>query len=238
VVINIERTRSTEGVRVIAAELSRLPGSYRVLHDLDLPDSEITIEHLVIGATGVFAITCRAYSGTVRHGDGTLWHGRKSLERDILDARDAARSAERFLGRPCRAVLTFTGSALQPPRATVEGLTACRGDALLGYLATEPRVMQPHQIELLADRSMPYVRAAREIVDDVVTRATLEITPVRPRTVPRAALRRLAIAAALIVLAIPVSDMLMDRHQPTTSLALHGSAAECTARGLGRASIC
>ena len=53
---------------------------WAVLHDLAIPGSRATLDHLVIGAGGVFVIDSKQYRGRLRlDPTGRLWHGRYPL---------------------------------------------------------------------------------------------------------------------------------------------------------------
>lgn len=79
--------KGAEGERRTAAVLSGLAArGYVVLDDLSIPGSKANIDHVVIGPTGVTVIETKAYTGRVTLNDGTLWHGKYPLRRELAAA--------------------------------------------------------------------------------------------------------------------------------------------------------
>jgi hypothetical protein len=74
-----------------------------VFHDLAVPDSPANVDHLVIGASGVFVLVSKQWTGSVQQGsDGLAWHNHYRLDRTLETVRWEARIIGRLLGtRTC-----------------------------------------------------------------------------------------------------------------------------------------
>ena len=99
-----------------AAQLTRLPPSFFVLHDLHVPGSDANIDHLVVGPNGVWLIDTKAYSQPLRLWEGALCHGRYPMTREIEAVIGYAGVVEQLLKVPVAAVLCFVGNVV-PPQA-------------------------------------------------------------------------------------------------------------------------
>lgn len=94
--------KGAEGERRTAAILSGLAAAgYVVLDDLAIPGSKANIDHVVIGPSGVVVVETKAYTGRLQLSDGTLWHGRFPLRREL--------SAAQFEADKVREVVASTG---------------------------------------------------------------------------------------------------------------------------------
>jgi hypothetical protein len=124
---------------------------YAVWHDIVV--GERVISHLVVGPTGVFAISRSGWSGRFRSGqDGWLHHNRKDVGELVWEAtRDAAavRSRLRQAGLrkvPVHAVVAFTRA--RHSRASID-----LGQAVLvrlpdasRYVLSQPASLPPEQV--------------------------------------------------------------------------------------------
>src|SRR4029450_6068736 len=51
-----------------------------IFHDLAMPGSDVNVDHLVIGPTGVFVIDSKQWTGQVHQtADGLAWHNHYAL---------------------------------------------------------------------------------------------------------------------------------------------------------------
>ena len=65
-----------KGEETVERHLERLGGSYRVIHDVVLPNMRGNIDHVVLGANGVFAIETKNHNGFITC-SGDSWEQRK-----------------------------------------------------------------------------------------------------------------------------------------------------------------
>ena len=75
-------TKGLRGERLLGKELKKLPGGWRVWHDLDLGDENI--DHVVASAKGVFIVEVKNYEGKVLSLPNALYtHNRKEPNDDV-----------------------------------------------------------------------------------------------------------------------------------------------------------
>ena len=81
-----------EHERVTAAALGHLPpGPWTVLHDVQWPGRKhASIDHIVLGPSGIFVIASKLWPGEVSVDRGTLRQGTRTRHRDVMAAEDAA----------------------------------------------------------------------------------------------------------------------------------------------------
>jgi hypothetical protein len=151
--------RGAEGERTTAQLLAPLTHvGWVVLHDRRIPGSGANVDHLVIGATGVWVVDSKAYKGRIKvMGDGRLWYGRKCLDDVLRTARWAAGAVEVHVG----AELAITGLLVRPalcihgakvPGAPLhfDGVILATPATLLRYLADGEPTLDDDNVDRLA----------------------------------------------------------------------------------------
>jgi hypothetical protein len=166
---NLEK--GAEGERAIAEILAQLPPYYWVLNDLNIPGSSANVDHLVVGPSGPIAIDAKAYGGTLRPGDGTLWRGRVPIRDECSTASWESGEIAKWIGHPVRTVLAFVGTSLPSPVVELGDVTVCSSDALLRLVLGLPSHLTPAEVSGMADRAAVLVRsiepASRQVLPNV-----------------------------------------------------------------------
>ncbi|WP_170286172.1 nuclease-related domain-containing protein [Nocardioides rubriscoriae] len=92
------------------AALSGLGPEWVVLSDLAWPGrTELGIDHVVLGPTGVFAITTQAWTGAVRLNCGVLEQNGRPQPHVTADLTEAASAVSTLMGTTVQPVLCLTG---------------------------------------------------------------------------------------------------------------------------------
>lgn len=114
------------------AWLGALPAGFRILHDVDLPG--MTLDHLVIAPTGVFAIVTPSQKGIVQTtAEGLTVDGRRLLRDPRRQAQAAAAVVRDLLQREFGARVRVS-AVVCFPRANVIGRTTNAETPVLGWL--------------------------------------------------------------------------------------------------------
>ncbi len=149
--------RGAEGERMTAAALASLPDSWVVVHDLHVPGSRANVDHVVVGPNGVWVVDSKAYSGTYRLGDGTLWRGRYPIRRETETLNFIAGSVGSFLEVPVWACFCFTHAELPDPVVDLPTVRVCRVEWLPSVLTSGPARYTPDQVEMIGARARTLV---------------------------------------------------------------------------------
>lgn len=144
-----------------AAALAWLPPGHVTLHDLAVPGSRATIDHLVIGPTGVFVIDTDVHAGTVRYGSGTLWCDRHAMRRELQALAFEATRVSAVLDAPVVPLMCFTDGQLPRRELTLDGVRVLSLAALLPYVTDRAARTLPHEVERLAQEAKRLTRAVR-----------------------------------------------------------------------------
>ena len=178
--------KGEEGERLVAAALAALPPTYRVFRDVGLPNSQVTIDHIVVGPGGVIAIDSKYYEGTLKHGSGTLWRGKYPIRKECETARWEADVMSTTLQHPVESVLCFVETTLPEPIIPLERVVVCSLDALTQHLLTMPNRLSDAEVEMLAITVAPSVqtKAPRTVVS-VSTTPDVTTGSSRPGALPR-----------------------------------------------------
>lgn len=169
--LNHERVRTWQAVRQDArrhtARLLRRPeaNGHRVLYERTLPGGEDGLEHLVVGPSGVYALTSRNFARQVpvrtMHKD--LFHGPQS-QRRLLDhaagnAREVAESLSNALRQhvPVTPVLVIHGALVPWKVLTIRGVAVLSGKRLGRYFRGRRRLstVEVERIAATAEGSLP-----------------------------------------------------------------------------------
>jgi len=110
-----------------------------VFHDLAVPGSLANVDHLVIGATGVFVMDSRQWTdGVHQRADELAWHNHYPLERTLETVRWQAEAVGRLLGTTPPLVLPTSMAVACMPRAWPSCMPACSAAGLAMTGASEP----------------------------------------------------------------------------------------------------
>lgn len=149
--------RGAEGERMTAAAMASLPADWVVVHDLHVPGSRANVDHVVVGPNGVWVVDSKAYSGTYRLGDGTLWRGKYPIRRETETLNFIAGSVASFLEVPVWACFCFTHAELPEPVVDLPTVRVCLVNWLPSVLTTGPARYTADQVEMIAARARTLV---------------------------------------------------------------------------------
>ncbi|KRF17019.1 hypothetical protein ASG90_06700 [Nocardioides sp. Soil797] len=176
-----------------------------VRHDVAWPARpRANIDHIAIGAGGVFVIDSKNWSGEVVVRDGALLQNGRSRERTVEAAAEAARAVSDALGGvPVTAVLCFNGDAAL--EGSARGVLVCSTGNVARLLTTRPPTLHADDVDRFARQAIVALppatgpRSGKRDKPQAVT-TTDTTTPTR-RVVLRRTSRRRA-RSALIRLAV------------------------------------
>jgi hypothetical protein len=137
---------------------------WAVLHDLAVPRSQADIDHLVIGAGGVFVIDSKHYRGRLQlDGSGRLWHGRYPLGPTLRAVSFEADQAARVLTDPDVVVVPIVaihGTQVPWGKVVMDGVPVVAARRLPSMLRQLPVVLGPERVAGLADQARVRFHAA------------------------------------------------------------------------------
>jgi Nuclease-related domain len=157
--------RGAAGERHLARLLAPLERhGWTVLHDLQVPGSAANIDHLVIGAPGVFAVDAKHYRGPLHltH-DGQLWHGRYPLAAALSATRWEADKVQATLGVAdidVVPVVAVVGAAVPFGQVSVDGVPVVAAVSLPGMLRSLPPVLAAERAAWAAATALARLRPA------------------------------------------------------------------------------
>jgi hypothetical protein len=135
-----------------------------VLHDLAVPGSQANLDHLVIGAGGVFAIDSKQYRGRLQlDAFGKLWHGRYPLAPALRAVSWEADQAAQVLPDPDVVVVPIVavhGAQVPWGKVVTQGVPVVSAWRLPSMLRQLPAVLGPERVADLADRARVRFHAA------------------------------------------------------------------------------
>ncbi len=137
--------------------LMGLPVAYSVLHDLNVPGSKGTIDHVVIGPGGAFIVVSRRYGEHIDWRDGQLWAGDRSM-RSVLDgARVESELMTQSLATPVVPVLALLDTLL--PAATpgiVDGVLVTSDENVVRVITRGAHtLLGPDKVYDITQRALP-----------------------------------------------------------------------------------
>ncbi|ADP85115.1 nuclease-related domain-containing protein [Pseudofrankia inefficax] len=169
----IEAWRRDAGAeRRTARALDRLNrAGYTVLHDRSTADSAGNIDHLIIGASGVWVIETDAHRGPVRSSGGGVWAGKAPLRARLGlvawtgEQVSAALLAELPEGWQLQAqtVLAFARADVPGGLALVDGVLLLPAAGVAEYVLSAGVVLRPLDVAMLVDvaqRALPAYEVA------------------------------------------------------------------------------
>lgn len=136
-----------------------------VIHDRGVPGHDSNIDHIVIGAGGVFVVTAKYWSGRLTVGRDGLRHNGRTRQRHLRDAREQALVLQRLVEQlnpaahiPIKALLCFAGDARLDQAYEVDEVELIDVDQLTANLMAGPTVLAPVDAAYLAavfERGLP-----------------------------------------------------------------------------------
>lgn len=142
--------------RKVERRFDRLPASYLVHRDVVVPSRAAVIDHVVLGATGAFAVRSLGFTRevTVRGADARC-DGR-SLQPVIDDIRADAHALGKLLEVDVRPIIVVHGARLRVvglfSTSVVHGVRFCEPSKLPGILTTPPCALDAEQVGQLSAR--------------------------------------------------------------------------------------
>jgi Nuclease-related domain len=157
--------RGAAGERHTARLLGQLERhGWAVLHDLAVPGSRASLDHLVIGPSGVFVVDSKQYRGRLQVDPrGRLWHGRYPLSPVLRAVSFEADQAARVLPDPGVVVLPIVavhGAQVPWGKVVTDGVPVVPARRLPSMLRALPAVLGPEQVAWLADQARVRFHAA------------------------------------------------------------------------------
>jgi hypothetical protein len=122
-----------------------------VFHDLAVPgNASASVDHLVIGPSGVFVIDSKQWSGSVHQSpDGLAWHNHYPLDRTLETARWEAQIIGHLLGTRIAALVCVHGAHVHGGGLHAQGVAIVPASLLRRALGDD-RVLSDAEVELLA----------------------------------------------------------------------------------------
>ena len=157
--------RGSAGERRTARLLDPLARhGWAVLHDLALPGSRASVDHLVIGPGGVFVIDSKQYRGRLQlDPSGRLWHGRHPLAPTLGAVSFEADRAAQILPNPGMVVVPIVavhGAQVPWGKVVTQGVPVVAARRLPSMLRQLPAVLGPERVTAVADRARIRFHAA------------------------------------------------------------------------------
>jgi Nuclease-related domain len=157
--------RGAAGERRTARLLGQLERhGWAVLHDLALPGTRANLDHLAIGAGGVFVIDSKQYRGRLQlDPSGRLWHGRVPLAPALRAVSFEADQAARVLTDPDVVVVPIIavhGAQVPWGKVVMQGVPVVAARRLPSMLRALPAVLGPERVATLADQARIRFQAA------------------------------------------------------------------------------
>ena len=142
--------------------LIKLPAAYAVLHDLSVPGSKGTIDHVVVGPGGAFIVVSRRYGEHIDFRDGQLWAGDRSMQSVLEGARAESEVMTRTLATPVVPVLALLDTLL--PAATpgvVDGVLVTSEDYVVRVITRGAHtLLGPDKVHDITQRALPMLHTA------------------------------------------------------------------------------
>jgi hypothetical protein len=152
--------RDAAAERRTARALDRLArAGYTVLHDRSTDESAGNIDHLVLGASGVWVVETDAHRGEVRAGGAGAWVGRAPLRARIgLVAWTGEQVSTALLGElpdgwqlEAQTVLAFDRARVPDGLALVDGVLLLPAAGVAEYVLSAGVVLRPLEVAILVD---------------------------------------------------------------------------------------
>ena len=145
--------------------LARLPVAYAVLHDLNVPGSKGSIDHLVVGPGGAFIVTSRRYGEHIDYRDGQLWAGNRSMKSVFDGARVESELMTQALATPVVPVLVLLDTMM--PAATpavVDDVLVSSDDNVVRVMTRGAHtLLGPDKVVAITQRALPMLHTPNTV---------------------------------------------------------------------------
>ena len=180
-------TRRGGSAGATARALAELPSGWTVLHDLAWPGRRgATIDHVVVGPSGIFVIASQAWTGTLSVEDGVLREDGRSRERAVASAAEAALQVGQMSSRLSLTQPMICFATADEIRSRSREVLLCSTAEIVEVLTARPAVLNPGQVRQVAQEVEQHFRATAAAFGPVVPRqrsAADDASP--PPSVPR-----------------------------------------------------
>jgi Nuclease-related domain len=200
---------SASGEVATAEALRSLPPDHVVLNDVPVPGSELNVDHVVVGPTGVWAIDTKEWTERITCSNGMLWRGGTPLHDELRSAKWLADVVGDVGNCDARAVLCVGCAPLPGTGHLVQKVLVVTRRELASHIADAKVTLSEKQIDKIVDRLR-----ARMLPVELGT-------SIRRRRMARSRRRRrhgavviplvkLLVIAAVAVVAVPVLMRLLE----------------------------
>ena len=159
------------GAEAMSRAIAGLPATWSVLHDVRWPGRrDLTIDHVVVGTTGLYVIHTVGWSGEIDVVDGVLRQGGRSREWVVDTVAEAGLAVGRVSQRLAitQAVLCLRDSP--PVTGRARDVLLCSSANFVEELTARPTVLTPEQVREVARDLDGVLRAATAVRGPVVPR--------------------------------------------------------------------
>ncbi len=146
--------RQDKGELKMGKELTKLPAGWRVLHSLQMDDTESEIDHLVIGPPGVVAVSTKHHPrGKVTVYDRTLYVDGRAVNDHVWKSERGAKRAATTLSSACgfnvpaQGAIVFVGVAEFTEKGRPHGVTVTTRQRVVDWMTSLPAHLHERQIE-------------------------------------------------------------------------------------------
>ena len=141
--------------------LAKLPAAYAVMHDLNVPGSKGTTDHVIVGPGGAFIVVSRRYGEHIDFRDGQLWAGDRSMRSVLEGARVESELMTQTLATPVVPVLALLDTLL--PAATpgvVDGVLVTAEENVVRVITRGAHtLLGPDKVLDITQRAMPMLHS-------------------------------------------------------------------------------
>lgn len=144
--------RGATGEEQVGGLLDRLAGDgWHVIHDASLGRGNV--DHILIGAAGVFTVETKSHPGPVKVG---RVHGAT-----LSQAQAQRKAIERVTGERVEALIVFSRAWVDKPLARRKGVRVTPARMLAGYLERRPATLSQEQVQAARERVAVALREYR-----------------------------------------------------------------------------
>jgi len=146
--------KGARGEESVAVLLAALPRGYHVFHDFCC--GGVSVDHVVVGPSGIFAVETKCWSADVTCENGELLVGGAQPSRPPLaQARSSARAVTQYLSAleqdvpSCLPVVCFASETFKPGLQACDDAVVCNASALQSLIVTRTGHLSSDEIERL-----------------------------------------------------------------------------------------
>lgn len=150
--------KGARGEEIVAVWLSAgLPHDYHVFHDFER-SGKLSIDHLVVGPSGIFAVETKFWAGRINVREGTLVvDGMKPSRSPIAQANREARALSEYLQRKTgsvydvKPVVCFASGSFEHSQSAnydkLEGVAVCNVEEITELILADEVELSPIEME-------------------------------------------------------------------------------------------